>query len=99
MAILLFRTISAGFAQDTERATVGCVSVNATSTGFKPTRNTFALHVNGESMIAKHILDNDIVILEHGPEPRHRDMVVALIDGECMGKGLRAENRQILSQG
>ena len=52
------------------------------SIGFRPTRNTFALRVTGDSMIGRHILDGDVVVLEHGPEPRHGDIVAALIDGE-----------------
>ena len=31
-------------------------------------------------MIGRHICDGDIVILEHGPEPRHGQVVAALID-------------------
>ena len=33
-------------------------------------------------MMGRHILDGDIVVLEHGPEPRQGDIVAALIDGE-----------------
>ena len=58
------------------------MSVDIESIGFKPTRNTFALRVTGDSMIDRHILNGDIVVLEHGPEPRHGDIVAALIDGE-----------------
>ena len=52
-------------------------------------------------MIGRHILNGDIVILEHGPEPRNGDIVAALIDGEStlktfLKKGgkpyLKAEN-------
>ena len=31
-------------------------------------------------MIGRHICDGDIVVLEHGPEPRPGQMVAALID-------------------
>jgi repressor LexA len=81
MDIPLFGTIPAGFAQDKEQEAEGCVSVDVASIGFKPTRNTFALRVSGESMIGKHILDGDIVVLEHGPEPRNGQVVAAYIDG------------------
>jgi repressor LexA len=80
--IPLYGSIPAGFAQDKEQAAEGCVTVDVESIGFTPTRNTFALRVTGESMIGRHILDGDIVVLEHGPEPRHGDIVAALIDGE-----------------
>jgi repressor LexA len=80
--IPLFGSIPAGFAQNREQETEGCVSVDVETIGFKPTRNSFALRVTGDSMIERHILDGDIVVLEHGPEPRHGEIVAALIDGE-----------------
>ena len=80
--IPLFGSIPAGFAADREQRAEGCVSVDVESLGFKPTRNTFALRVTGDSMIGRHILDGDTVVLEHGPEPRHGQVVAALIDGE-----------------
>jgi repressor LexA len=43
-------------------------------------------------MIGKHILDGDIVVLEHGPEPRHGDVVAALIDGESRLKTFLKKN-------
>ena len=80
--IPLFGSIPAGLPQTREQDAEGCVSVDIESIGFKPTRNTFALRVTGDSMIGRHILDGDVVVLEHGPEPRHDDIVAALIDGE-----------------
>jgi len=56
--------------------------VDVASIGFNPTRNTFALRVTGDSMVGRHILSGDVVVLEHGPEPRHGEVVAALIDGE-----------------
>ena len=40
------------------------------------------MRVTGDSMIGRHILDGDVVVLEHGPEPRNGQIVAALIDGE-----------------
>ncbi len=80
--IPLFGSIPAGFARHREQQTEGCISVDIESIGFKPTRNTFALRVTGDSMIDRHILNGDIVVLEHGPEPRSGEIVAALIDGE-----------------
>jgi repressor LexA len=99
--IPLFGSVPAGMPQTREQDAEGCVSVDVESVGFKPTRNTFALRVAGDSMIGRHILDGDIVVLEHGPEPRNGQIVAALIDGESTlktfvvksGKAwLRAEN-------
>lgn len=99
--IPLFGAIPAGMPQTREQDAEGCVTVDVESIGFKPTRNTFALRVSGDSMIGRHILDGDIVVLEHGPEPRNGQIVAALIDGESTLKTfvvksgrpwLRAEN-------
>ena len=79
--IPLFGSISAGLPQDREQDAEGCVSVDVESIGYKPTRNAFALRVAGDSMIGKHILDGDFVVMEHGPEPRNGQIVAALIDG------------------
>jgi len=80
--IPLFGSIPAGLPQAREQDAEGCVSVDVESIGFKPTRNTFALRVAGDSMVGRHILNGDVVVLEHGPEPRHGEVVAALIDGE-----------------
>ena len=80
MDIPLFGSIPAGPAQNREQEAEGCISVDIQSIGFKPTRNTFALRVTGDSMIGRHICDGDIVVLEHGPEPRSGQIVAALID-------------------
>jgi repressor LexA len=90
--IPLFGSIPAGFAQNREQAVEGCVSVDIESLGFKPARNTFALRVAGDSMIGRHILNGDIVVLEHGPEPRPGDIVAALIDGESTLKTFLRKN-------
>lgn len=99
--IPLYGSISAGFAQDRVQEAEGCISVDIDSLGLHPTPRTFALRVRGDSMIGRHILDNDIVILEHGMTPKPGDIVAALIDNEStlktflIQKGkpfLRAEN-------
>lgn len=99
--IPLFGAIPAGLPQTREQDAEGCITVDVESIGFKPTRNTFALRVTGDSMIGRHILDGDVVVLEHGPEPRHGQIVAALIDGASTLKTflvkdgkpyLRAEN-------
>jgi repressor LexA len=78
--IPLFGSIPAGFGQDREQESEGCVTVDVATIGFKPTRNTFALRVVGDSMIGRHVCDGDIIVLEHGPDPRHGQIVAALID-------------------
>jgi repressor LexA len=99
--IPLFGSIPAGFADPRQQEARGCVSVDIGTLGLKPSPRTFALEVRGDSMIGRHILDGDVVVVEHGQSPRHGDVVAALIDGESTlktyvaDKGkpfLRAEN-------
>jgi repressor LexA len=101
--IPVFGSIPAGFPQPRDPEAEGCLSVDVHSIGYQPTKNAFALRVRGDSMIGRHILDGDYVVLEHGPEPRHGEIVAALIDGECTLKTyvlkggkpyLKAENPQ-----
>jgi repressor LexA len=90
--IPLFGSIPAGLPQAREQDAEGCVSVDVASIGFKPTRNTFALRVTGDSMIGRHVLDGDIVVLEHGPDPRNGQIVAALIDGASTLKTFVVKN-------
>jgi repressor LexA len=88
----LFGSIPAGYPQNREQEADGCVSVDVETLGFKPTRNTFALRVSGDSMIGRHIVHGDVVVLEHGPEPRPGDIVAALVDGESTLKTFVRKN-------
>jgi repressor LexA len=99
--IPLFGSIPAGFAEQREPEATGCVSIDIGTLGIKPSPRTFALEVRGDSMIGRHILDGDVVVVEHGQPPRNGDVVAALIDGESTLKTyvadksksyLRAEN-------
>jgi len=99
--IPVFGSIPAGTPSDRDQEAEGCVSVDVESVGIRPTSRTFALRVSGDSMIGKHIVGGDVVVIEHGREPRPGDVVAALIDGQSTLKTflvqrgrpfLRAEN-------
>ena len=99
--IPVYGVIPAGFADDRKQEAKGCVSIDIETLGLKPTPRTFALEVRGDSMIGKHIVEGDLVVLEHGMNPRSGDVVAALIDNESTLKTfvtergrpfLRAEN-------
>jgi repressor LexA len=99
--IPLLGSIPAGFAVERKQEPKGCVSIDIGTLGIKPTPRTFALEVRGDSMIGRHIVDGDVVVVEHGQTPRNGDVVAALIDGESTLKTyvadkskpyLRAEN-------
>lgn len=73
-------SIPAGFGDDQQQDIQEHIPVTIESIGFKPTSRAFAVRVRGESMIGKHICDGDIVLLEHGSDPRPGQVVAALID-------------------
>ncbi|MDZ4288837.1 MAG: transcriptional repressor LexA, partial [Prosthecobacter sp.] len=96
----IFGMIPAGYAEDQQQEAVGSIAIDTATLGLSRTTQAFALKVRGESMIGANICDGDVVILEV-KEPRSRDIVAALIDGETTLKRyitergkpyLRAEN-------
>ena len=98
--IPLYGMIPAGYAADQEQQADGSVAMDTQTLGLSRNARAFALKVRGESMIGANICDGDVVILEV-KDPRPRDIVAALIDGETtlkryvVDKGqpyLRAEN-------
>jgi len=89
--IPVFGSIPAGLAEDRRQEAQGCVSIDIATLGLQPTARTFALEVHGDSMIGRHILDGDLVVLEHGLTPRNGDVVAALIDNESTLKTLVLE--------
>lgn len=60
--------------------------VNLPTTLTHNRRDVFILKVRGMSMKDAGILDGDLVIVSPGREVRHRDIVVALIEGEATVK-------------
>ncbi len=96
----LLGMIPAGYPADQQQEADRCISIDADSLHIPKNARTFALQVRGDSMEDAAIVDGDVVIMEFC-EPRHRDIVAALIDGEVtlkrylIQKGrpfLRAEN-------
>lgn len=99
--IPVYGNIPAGLAESREQTAEGCISISVQTLGLRPTSRTFALEVRGDSMIGRHILPGDYVVLEHGLTPHPGDVVAALIDNEStlktyvLDKGkpvLKAEN-------
>jgi repressor LexA len=98
--IPIFGLIPAGFAADNPELRDGKVTLSLGSLGLSRSSKPFALRVRGDSMTGAHIAHGDYVILEQR-EPKQRDIVAALLDGESTLKRyvvehgkpfLRAEN-------
>lgn len=90
--IPIFGSIPAGYAERKEQDAKGCISIDIGTLGIKTSPRTFALEVRGNSMIGKHIMDGDVVVVEQGQTPRTGDVVAALIDGESTLKTFAANN-------
>jgi repressor LexA len=97
--IPLLGEISAGLSQHVE-ANIG-QGIDLKSLGIRERKNAFAVKVKGDSMEGRHIFDGDVVLIDRGVEPEHRNVVAALIDNETTLKTfvrsdgktwLRAEN-------
>ena len=100
LEVPLYGMIPAGIPEGQEQEADRCITVDTETIKIPRNAKSFALEVRGDSMIGAGILDHDIVILEHA-EPRNRDIVAALIDGDVTLKRylieggspfLRAEN-------
>lgn len=81
LEVPLYGMIPAGVPEGQEQKSDRCISVDPETIRIPKNAKTFALEVRGDSMIGAGILDRDLVIMEFA-EPRHRDIVAALIDEE-----------------
>ena len=93
MDVPLYGMIPAGVPEGQQQESERCVTVDPETIRLPRGAKTFALEVRGNSMTGAGILDRDIVILEHA-EPRNRDIVAALIDGEVTLKRYLVEKGQ-----
>lgn len=56
---------------------------------------TFYVRVQGHSMSGAGILDGDVIAVDRALEPRHRDIVLAVIDDELTVKEFSNQNGQV----
>ena len=91
VSIPLYGSIPAGFADERTQEAERTVSVDLESLGLRSGSKIFALEVRGDSMIGRHIVDGDIVIIDRARTPKQGDVVAALIDRESTLKTLEFE--------
>lgn len=92
VSIPLYGSIPAGFADERTQEAERTVSVDLEILGLRSGSKIFALEVRGDSMIGRHIVDGDIVIIDRARTPKQGDVVAALIDRESTLKTLEFEN-------
>jgi repressor LexA len=84
----LYGSIPAGPPDEREAEVIRYLTVDPETVKAKLSSDAFALQVRGDSMVERHILDGDHVIIEPRREARHQDVVAALIDGQTTLKTL-----------
>jgi DNA polymerase V len=57
--------------------------------------STFYVRIQGHSMTGAGMLDGDVIAVDRSLEPRHGDIVLAVIDGELTVKQLHKQNGQV----
>ena len=80
-ALAFIGSIPAGTPALESQREEGCQAVDVDSLRLPNNPRIFALKVRGDSMVNAGIRDGDIALFEFR-EPRNRDIVAALIDGE-----------------
>ena len=88
----LFGSIPAGPPDEREQEIIRYLTLDPETVKTKLSPEAFALQVHGDSMVGRHILDGDQVIIEPRREARHQDVVAALIDGQTTLKTLLVKN-------
>lgn len=66
-------------------------ALNPASFGVRDRTAAFFLRVKGDSMIGRQIFDGDLVLVEKSVQPKHLNIVAALIDREVTLKTLIQE--------
>ncbi len=55
--------------------------------------STYLVKIDGDSMIGAGIYNGDMAVVDRGLEPHHRDIVLAVVDGEITIKRLMKTKR------
>lgn len=88
--------VQAGFASPAEDFVEEYLNLNELL--VKREEATFFVRVEGTSMVNAGIHPNDILIVDRSLTAKHRDIVIAVIDGEVTVKRLYHQNNQVLLQ-
>lgn len=80
MGVKILGSIQAGWPSPAEEELVDTVSLDEYL--IKHPEQTFLIKVTGDSMIDAGIHEGDLVLVERGRQPKHRDIVIAQVDNE-----------------
>ena len=83
---LLVNRVCAGFPSPAED--LGAQRIDLTQVLITHPQATFILRARGHSMMEAGIFDNDLLVVDRAIVPRHRHIVVAVVDGDFTVKRL-----------
>ena len=86
LARLLVSRVCAGFPSPAED--LGAQRIDLTQVLITHPQATFILRARGHSMMEAGIFDNDLLVVDRAIVPRHRHIVVAVVDGDFTVKRL-----------
>ena len=86
LASLLVNRVCAGFPSPAED--LGAQRIDLAQVLITHPQATFMLRARGHSMVEAGIFDNDIMVVNRAIVPRHRHIVVAVVDGDFTVKRL-----------
>jgi len=93
---LFSSTVQAGFASPADDFVEEYLNLNELL--VKREEATFFVRVEGRSMVNAGIYPNDILIVDRSLTAKHRNIVIAVIDGEVTVKRLINHNNKVLLQ-
>ena len=96
LARLLISRVCAGFPSPAED--LGAQRIDLTQVLITHPQATFLLRAQGHSMMEAGIFDNDILVVNRAVTPRHKHIVVAVVDGDFTVKRLYQLNGRIKLQ-
>jgi len=73
-------------------------TINLSKELVKNSKTTFAVRVNGQSMIDAGIEDKDLLIVDKALEPKNKQIVLAVINGEFTVKRLLRDGEDLYLQ-
>ena len=86
LARLLLNRVCAGFPSPAED--LGAQRIDLAQVLITHPQATFILRARGHSMMEAGIFDNDLLVVNRALVPRHRHIVVAVVDGDFTVKRL-----------
>ena len=91
--VRLLGNIQAGWPSPAEEELVDTLSFDEYL--IKHPEQTFVVKVSGDSMIDASIHEGDLILVERGRQPKHRDIVIAQVDNEWTMKYYEKTGKEV----